>query len=366
MSKQANKTLIGGFVLGALALAVAGVLIFGSGRFFARTYPYVLYFDGSVKGLSIGAPVTFKGVKIGSVTDIKLRLEGEEMTPRIPVFIELEPGKISEARGVPGFQKAVEEKDVYGRVNMLVERGMRAQLGLQSIVTGQLVVEFDFHPDKPARLIGIDTEYPELPTISSGMQEIAERIKELPLDEILNELHLTLKGIEGVVNAPEVQESVANLHQTLEEVKQLVQTLNERAGPMGSQLEETIKDVQHMVRNVDDKVTALTSSFEDTSEAARSALRQAEKTLSLEEGPSSQLASSILDTSQSARDALDQASKTLAMVENMAGEDSQMYHELRDTLEEFAKAAQSMRVLLDYLERHPEALIKGKSGSGGK
>jgi len=82
MSKQANKSLIGAFVVGAMVLVVAGILTFGSGQFMKELRKYVLYFDGSIKGLSVGAPVIFRGVKVGEVTNIKVRFEGEDFAVR--------------------------------------------------------------------------------------------------------------------------------------------------------------------------------------------------------------------------------------------------------------------------------------------
>ncbi len=95
MAKQANKTLIGAFVVGAVVLALAGIMIFSSGKFFTEKNKYVLYFDGSVRGLDIGAPVSFKGVRIGSVTDIKLYVANEQFDLKIPIFIEIEPDRIT-------------------------------------------------------------------------------------------------------------------------------------------------------------------------------------------------------------------------------------------------------------------------------
>jgi len=85
MSKQANMALIGGFVVGALALVFAGVMVFGSGKFLQETANYVLYFDGSLKGLNVGSPVVWKGVKIGSVTDIQLQADAVDLTIQDPV-----------------------------------------------------------------------------------------------------------------------------------------------------------------------------------------------------------------------------------------------------------------------------------------
>ena len=92
MSKRASPTVIGAFVVGAAILAVAGVAYFGGGKFLAKTTAYVAFFDGSLKGLNIGAPVTFRGVRIGTVTNIVVRFDSVDQSIRIPVYFELEQG----------------------------------------------------------------------------------------------------------------------------------------------------------------------------------------------------------------------------------------------------------------------------------
>ncbi len=171
MSKQANKSLIGAFVVGAMVLVVVGVLTFGSGQFMREMITFVLYFDGSIKGLSIGAHVNIRGVKVGEVTDIKVRFEGEDFAVRTPVFIEIDPDKFSEFSE----QKAGEylkRLRLNKMVDVLIKRGLRAQLKSQSLVTGQLLVALDFYPDKPINLVGGETVYQEMPTISSTIEQL--------------------------------------------------------------------------------------------------------------------------------------------------------------------------------------------------
>jgi paraquat-inducible protein B len=328
MSKQANKTVIGAFVVGAIVLAVIGVLVFGSGKFLAELDNYVLHFEGSVKGLNIGAPVVFRGVKIGSVTDILLRYNPDDFAIYIPVFIEVERGR---------FQPVAGKKKIKGRsIKDLIDHGLRAKLQLQSMVTGQLMVDLDFYPDEPAKLIGEEgIEYPEIPTIASGLQKLTKTIEQLPLDVLFDKLMKTVEGIERVVNAPEIMESLHSLNQAL-------------------------KDVQHLVKNIDSRVEPLVTSIEDTSEAARSALVQAEKTLAMEEGVAGELASNLKETLANTSATMEQAEKTLTEVRYVVSEDSQTIYELNRTLEELSGAARSIRILTDYLEQHPEALIKGK------
>ena len=299
MSKKAKTTVIGAFVVGAVALAVVAVLIFGSGKFLKKSITYVVYFDGSIAGLNVGAPVVFRGVEVGSVTDIQVVVDPGDMSVRIPVLIELEPDRITRVSGKSEPRKNLE---------LLVERGLKAQLQLQSLVTGQLMVAFDLHPDKPIRYVGVDDKYPELPTIPTSLQEISKTIENLPIDELFKKLLLTVEGMEKVVNSPELLESVGTLNQTL-------------------------KDLQILLHNVDKEVKPLTSTIKETSEAAKATLEQADRTLYL--------------------------------VEDILAEDSEPRHELVTTLKELSAAARSIRALADYLERHPEALIHGKGGDKG-
>jgi paraquat-inducible protein B len=303
MSKQANKTVIGGFVVGAVALVVAGVLIFGSGRFLTEKQAYVMYFRGSVKGLNAGAPVVLRGVKIGSVTNIVLRIDPADLVVTIPVFIEVEPNRFET---VPVLKREPGPKEVLER---LVERGLRAQLQIQSPLTGQLIVQLDFHPDTPVELVGADTEHLELPTIPSNIEALIEKIKKIPIDEIFSKVLSAVEGIDKLVNFPEVLDLIRSLNQAVKDLHKLMQKIDSRVGPV-------------------------TSDFQDACKAARAAL--------------------------------DQAEKTLSTVQNVVAENSDLSYYLNQTLEELSGAARSIRVLADYLERHPDALIRGKDRLGGK
>ena len=307
MSKQANKTLIGAFVVGAVVLVVAGVAIFGSGKFFTKTREYVMYFDGSLRGLSIGSPVAFKGVKIGSVTHIKIRIEGKEVTNiRTPVFIEIESDRIAKTSADPELQEFIEKDRTYKVMDILVKRGLRAQLVSQSLVTGQLIVAFDFRPDTPINLVGGDPKYKEIPTIPSTMEELTETIKELPLKELVDQLLKVVKDIDTVVNSPELKGSISSLH-------------------------ETLKSASELVQNVDRQVDPMLSTIKETFETATAALTQAKN--------------------------------TLVSLEERTAEDSTLRYEFDNTLQELSGAARSIRVLADYLQRHPESLLRGKGES---
>jgi paraquat-inducible protein B len=327
MGRKPNKTMIGIFVTGAIALLVVAVLILGSGRFFKKTYKYVMFFDGSVKGLNIGAPVIFKGVKIGSVTGIHLVIDPEDGTLRIPVLIELEPEKVKGAARFQRDPKTIQDS---------IKKGLRAQLQMQSFVTGQLMIGLDFFPDKPARYVGLVKEYQEIPTVPTALEQLSSTLQELPLRQIITKLELAIDGVQKLANAPETKESIDSLNQTLKDTRQLVQHINEKIDPMMKSLTKT-------------------------SDAAHDTLAQAKDTMSALEEKAAELMSTTSDTLKSTQDTLKKAEKTLGTF----SEDSRLVYELNRTLRELSAAARSVKLLSEYLERHPEALLKGKDSNEG-
>ncbi len=326
MSKQASKTLIGGFLVGAIVLVTAGVLVFGSGRLFSKMKPFVMYFEGSVKGLNIGAPVVFRGVKIGSVTDIRIRARTEDLFVQIPVFIECDSRRIekTEAEGLKTVQELSLER--------LLEAGLKAQLKMQSLVTGQMIIEMDFYPDKPIRLVG-DGEIPEIPTMPSKLEELADFIEKAPIEEITNKLLAAAEGIEKVFNSPEMQKMPSSLNQVLKDVRKLVLRIDESVSILSPRIDNTVKAYGKLARNVDAQVQPLADSIEETV--------------------------------KSTTETLVQAKRTLSTAESLISENSIVTYELTNALRELALAAHSIRMLTEYLERHPEALVRGKGVPGG-
>ena len=183
MSKV-NPAVVGGFVIGAIALVVIGLLVFGGTGWFVQRNTYIAYFPGSVKGLQVGAPVDFRGVTIGQVTDINVLFYPQEVSARIPVVMELDPSQIE----VAGRDEVVTEGEDAER---LIEAGFRAQLQSQSLLTGLLFVNLDFYPDAPARLVGGDDPYPEIPTIPSEFEQLQQRAGDVAarLPDLLDQLN---------------------------------------------------------------------------------------------------------------------------------------------------------------------------------
>ena len=214
MIRKANKTVIGLFVVGGLALLMIGILVFGSGLLFKRTIKFVLYFDGSIKGLSIGAPVMFRGVSIGAVKDISLIYDTKGGTIMLPVIVEIEQSRI---KGAPNFWE-------WGGDKKMINLGLRGKLEVYSFLTSQLMISFDFYPDKPAVLRGIMKQYTELPTLPIS-PDIFALMDEIPIKEIAKNLEATTKGINKLVNSSDLERSLYELRDTLQETKQAMRSL---------------------------------------------------------------------------------------------------------------------------------------------
>ncbi len=330
MAKKANPAAIGGFVVGAAALLVVGVLVFGSGKLWKATRPWVSYFPGSVKGLQVGAPVTFRGVKIGQVTSIKavLNVRDEPLTILTPVYWEYDTDMVETV----GISRAeLNKMAAAGRPvdQLLIKRGLRAQLQLQSFVTGQKFIQIDFHPDTPIRLVGVDTDVPEYPTIPSSLAHLTKSLEELPLREIGDAALNLLHHADQLVNSPEVKAVLRSANETLKTYDKVGRNIDSKIIPQTSKL----------VKNIDTQIIPPTSKL----------VRDLDS-----------------QVTPAARDALKEAEATLATYRDLMAEGSPVRYELVVLLSEAAAAARSIRVLTDYLERHPEALLAGKGGPGNR
>ena len=332
MSKKANPTVIGLFVVGAVALVVAGILIFGGGQFFGQKLYYVLYFDDSLKGLNKGAPVMFRGTKVGSVTEIKVVIDGQDETIRVPVYMELDEQGVEVVNPSDSIDPNMDDESRERAFikKMVIERGLRAQLEMQSLVTGQLVVQLDFFPESEIKLHQqYKDEYPEFPTIRSSLKEFTQKLEDLPLTDVLNAALETIESLGRILNSPEFLGFISEGRGLLVDFRDLTNDLDRELPPIIDGLNEVIGSTDRLVKNVDRQVEPISSSFQDVASTAKTSLIQAQS--------------------------------TLATFEEVAGKDSQVRYRLSAALKELASAARSVRDLADYLERHPEALLQGKN-----
>ncbi|MCG6982118.1 MAG: MlaD family protein [Deltaproteobacteria bacterium] len=332
MTKKANPKVIGAFVVGAVVLATIGVIVFGSGKFFEEKHEWVLFFPGSVKGLTVGAPVTLKGVQIGTVTAIKVVIDRETLKFQTPVYVEVFPDKVKD---VGEFSSAEKKRIAAGPdefMKLLVERGLRAKLELQSLVTGKLQVAFDMFPDTPVHYVGLDKKVPELPTIPTAMEQLAKTLENLPIKEIVEDARKTMAAIEKLATSPELTEAVTALNRSLQDLGKLARNLDRRVGPLTTSIEETMKDTQKLVQNVNTQVEPTFTQLQETLKTAQASVKNAEV--------------------------------ALASISDVVDPDSTLMYELTRTLQQLKVMADSINSLAGYLQRQPDALIRGKVSLG--
>lgn len=335
MAKEVSKTVIGAFVISAIALVVIGVVVFGSGKFFETTQKYVLFFEGSVKGLDEGSPVVWRGVKIGSVEEIVLLADPETLAVQIPVIIEVEPDRFQ----MKGERR--KERDPKKNIAKLIDFGLRAKLAMQSVVTGQLMIDMDLRPESPAQLVGSDFPYPEIPTVQSTLAEIADTIQELPIKQMFNKLEVAIDNVSEALGDPALRDivgsakdAVQSADRLIKDADRLVIKVDKKVGPLADSFTTAAEDAQRLLQNLDRRVEPVTVKIEKTFDAAEAALMEAKK--------------------------------TLQGIEEFTAEDSALRYRVNTALEELAGAARSVRILSDYLEQYPDALLRGKGGPGGK
>ncbi len=336
MNKKTSPRLIGAFVLGAVVLLAAGIMIFGSGRLFRTKRTYVLFFQTDVKGLTVGAPVTLKGVQVGSVTGVKLLFDRELLRFRTAVYIEILPDSVTEIPA-PEDVSVTEfaERGTQEMVDLFIERGLRGVLQMQSFVTGKLQVALEFKRGTPVYLEGLDKRYPEIPTVPSELQQLAKKLEELKVDELVDKAVNVLESIDKLASSPQLEESVSNLNLALIDVRKLVQNLNNEVKPLSTGVQATLGDARKLVNSADAQVTRLTDSLVQTSEAARAALKEAEDLLA-------------------------------KVDEEIIGDRAALRYQLVMALGEMSQAFRAIRLLAEYLEQRPDALLRGKSVSGGE
>ena len=221
-----RPAVVGAFVLGGLALAAASIILFGGSRLFAEKSRAVIFFEGSVAGLEVGAPVTFRGVRLGSVIRIALNFSTATRTARIPVTIEIDPDRVT-------WQGA---RPVGGDYSRLIAGGLRAQLASQSFVTGQLRVDLDFRPETPIRTMKGVTDLPEIPAIPSELDQLRSKLTELPLRDLVDTAQNALGSVDRLAARLDglVDPLATSVRQTAETATRTLDTTGGGRAPVAS------------------------------------------------------------------------------------------------------------------------------------
>jgi paraquat-inducible protein B len=317
MSKRSSPAMIGAFVVGAIALSVIGLMVFGSGQYFRETYKYILYFESDVSGLSVGANVKLKGVQIGTVTSVLLgvgdmvALSGPREKFYVPVVIELDADKTASL--------GAQAKPNPATINSLVARGLRAQLASESLVTGVLYVKLDLFPLTRGLRLGdeLGAPYPEIPTLPTPFEEVSLKAAQFFAD-------LQRLDIQGLVD---------NMKATLASATEVLQS----------------QDLKNALARLDDTMTTLDTtlaSFRDTSDSVRGVVDPLRREL---------------------QPTIAELRRTLVELRDVAGgagavlrPDSPLIVALEKTLGDAQNTAKTVKDLAAMLERQPDALIKGK------
>jgi phospholipid/cholesterol/gamma-HCH transport system substrate-binding protein len=352
MAKRTNPKLIGSFVVGAIALVILGVFAFGGGQFLKPKLDFVLYFQGSLSGLDVGSPVTFRGVRVGSVKAVTIKYNITKEQLRIPVHIELEADK---------FQLVSGESNPKRNIPALIERGLRAQLATISLVTGQTAINLDFYPETPVRLIHAEPETMELPTIPSdidllkaNVSSLLVKINKLPLEKLSDEMAITIESAnQALKDADNVIKSTGIL----------------------------VANVNAQVKPLSEAVTGTLTHANGTLNAADSLLREAEARLELRPGePLQNLNEFLIDGRSLVNNVnrawpglvaaaelmlktvdgtLDKAATLLNIAQVDIAPSSPLYFETLSILREARFAANAIKVLAEYLQRNPSAVLTG-------
>ncbi len=330
MAKQANNTVIGGFVVLAVFLLIASVVIFGSGNLFKHVDKYILNFDGSIKGLNVGAPVLYEGVKIGTVTDITVILDETSLETNIQVFAEVDPDRF----------KIIHSVSTQATVPKLIDKGLRGVLKIQSLVTGQLLVQLEYHPGTPKKMKGGDSAYMEIPTTASGTRKILNSLQNLDIDGLVKKLEGVLSSLDGLLSSPAIVSGITSLDATVADFNKLISHIDVHVDPLATSLQGAIGDTSQLLSSIDKQVVPVATDLQKTMVDIDKLVKNTDIRL--------KRITTNLDT-------------TLSKMSGTVSEDSLLVIKLEDTLSDISAMAASIRQLADYLERHPEALLKGKS-----
>jgi paraquat-inducible protein B len=316
MSQRASSTLIGAFVVTAIILAVTAFMLLGNVGLFENREKVIMYFTGSVDGLNKGAPVNVRGVKVGTVIDISIEFQPVDGEFFIPVIVQFEPDAVDDVKIIQ-----VPDPDEDHLKYMIEELGLRAQLKLQSVLTSQMAIQLDYHPDTEFQYHG-DGKLPEIPTIPMTFEEISEHLQSLPLDKIIKDITSSLSSINKIVSSPETIETIRTLNKTMKTVDELARNINDKLQPLADNTNKTLGSVDALAQNINRNVQPLADNTRSTLLDAQNALRE---------------------------------------IETLLNEDSTQIYNLNIALEEIVSAARSLRNFAEAIERQPETLLRGRN-----
>ena len=324
MSIRANPTAIGLFMIGAVLLTVTGVVTLASQAWFGDRHTFVSYFEESVNGLEAGAPVKFQGVPVGSVSELLIQIDQVDKTFLVPVEYEIDIARLTTDLG------EFLQLDDASVLEQQIADGLRAQLQMESIVTGLLYIELTYRPaaDRPQRVTRTSI-HPEIPTTPSLLAAFGTEAGSLVAD-VLQILFRVNEMLEEVDMA-EINEAVVASAQAIEQLvgsEELQEAINQ-VPEMAAQFNRMLGETEVLIHRIEAGIDPLQAGMEGTMEEATATLRAARETIEETRG--------FMTT------------------------DSGLGYELDQTLASLREAAEALRVLAISLERDPDMLIRGAS-----
>lgn len=326
--KKNNSFRIGAFIVGAILLVFLALLFFSGGDLFSQKERVVMYFEGSVQGLQVGAPIKLKGVILGEITDIQINFDSNTQD---------NGNKNNSAKNiVTAVTGDLALKRISRKGNEVsleffeeaIANGLRAQLNFQSFLTGLLYVELDFFPDTPATLYGFKKNYLELPTVATGFEELTKNLQEINLKGLVKNLDQLTLHLSNIVKSGVIE-------QTLGSVKLAADSFTETSQTMGQDVSQLSKNLSDTSRTLNTLLVSLNKQTPVVADELRASMLQLQRSLV----------------------ELDKASNS---VHQSFSEDAPLVNQLNDTLKEISRSAQAFRTLSETIDQQPEALLRGK------
>ncbi len=324
--------MIGVFVLGALILGVITVFLVAGDQWFRERRQLVMYFEEASQGLQVGAPVVFLGVKVGTVKQIQLGLDEEDRRFMVQVIIELDPHTVKTHSGE---QIDMRDQLTFSR---LVDRGLRARLKLQSLLTGQHYIDLDLHPDRPARFLDKSSEIGEIPTIPTTEKELTTIFEDFPLAQFLADLEVISASTKELLSSKELNTIPSRLEATLSNIESLTARLDTTSGPLLLEAEANLLELHKAIIGVQSAMAKIGTAADKV-------------------GALADVESPLYDNIIQVSERLIGTAETLQQV---ADEDSPTVQHLNTSLQEISRTARALRLLLESLEQQPEAIFYGK------
>lgn len=332
MAKRVNPTLVGGFVLAAFLLVIAFLLILGGGDWFEKKRRFVIYFSDSIKGLTVGSPVTFKGVVVGRVANLKVRYVKETGETEIPVLIDIEPDKVVTPN---------DEEEATRLLKRMIEQGLRAQMNPESLITNQQVVQLDFFPGTPVHLRQSTLPFQQIPSLPSSFDQlqVAVGMAAQSLPDLAASATLALNQVSNLLT-PANQEKVSHI---LTNMDSLTSDLAAHGADLGKtlvSLQQASEQLNHLLQGLN---TTLADNRKPLGEAVADVTQTMESVKKLTDNLNSMLA-------ENRGGIADFANGSLYDLAGLISDARQLVRRANDTLEQ--------------LDRDPARFLFGNSNQG--